>query len=194
MQYPFNRVSINKVLTKTYTWDRYIDCTTTTVCWVADTVAGSIECKYFWATTILWKLDNYPGIPGWTCGLHHQYKLSSWVPVILPYSVVEKKKKLQCPWVNQGVVNYASHVKVFGTRIKIQSSDESPFWEPIKWSSNLRTVKIKGSRRHASNLTFDHKNQLIKCFRRDEQAIKHSFCWSKIMIPIANPSIGDMCN
>ena len=187
MQYPFNRVSINKVLTKTYTWDRYIDCTTTTVCWVADTVAGSIECKYFWATTILWKLDNYPGIPGWTCGLHHQYKLSSWVPVILPYSVVEKKKKLQCPWVNQGVVNYASHVKVFGTRIKIQSSDESPFWEPIKGSSNLRTVKIKGSRRHASNLTFDHKNQLIKCFKKGWTSDQAQFLLIKNHDPNCKP-------
>ena len=34
----------------------------------------------------------------------------------------------------QGVVTYMSHVEAFATGIKIESSDESPFWGPIKGS------------------------------------------------------------
>ena len=44
----------------------------------------------------------------------------------------------------QGVVARMSRVEAFATRIKIEPSDQSPFWEPIK-----------GSRTCSSNLTFD---------------------------------------
>ena len=59
-----------------------------------------------------------------------------------------------------------SHVEVFATGIKIESSDQSPFLgadQEIKATSELM---------HGYNLTFDPENQLIKSLR----TIKHTFC------------------
>ena len=39
---------------------------------------------------------------------------------------------------SQGVVNFISRVEAFVTGIKIESSDQSPFWELIKVTSELR--------------------------------------------------------
>ena len=67
-----------------------------------------------------------------------------------------------------------SRVEAFATGIKIESSNQSPFWGPIKGS---KTAKINGSRTHDCNMTFDPLK--IKCSRAPEgnnQAIKHTFC------------------
>ena len=40
----------------------------------------------------------------------------------------------------QGVVTYMSHVEAFATGIKIESSDQSPFWGLIKVTSELLTA------------------------------------------------------
>ena len=74
----------------------------------------------------------------------------------------------------QGVVTYMSPVEAFATGIKIESSDQSPFWEPIKGSSpppNYENQRIKNT-----PLQFDLwpiKNQAIKSFlkgRSSDQA------------------------
>ena len=49
----------------------------------------------------------------------------------------------------QGEVKCMSCVEAFANGIKIESSDQSPFQEPIKFTSELRT------RTHDSNLTFN---------------------------------------
>ena len=59
-----------------------------------------------------------------------------------------------------------SHVEAFATGIKIESSDQSPFWGLIKVTSEL--------------------NQWIKNTEGNDQAIKHTFCQSKTLIPVAN--------
>jgi len=38
---------------------------------------------------------------------------------------------------NQGVVTYASPVEAFATGIKMESSDQRSFWEPIKESRRI---------------------------------------------------------
>ena len=45
-----------------------------------------------------------------------------------------------------------SRVEVLATGIKIRSSNQRPFWGPIKGS---RIAKINRSRTHGCNLTFD---------------------------------------
>ena len=45
-----------------------------------------------------------------------------------------------------------SRVEVLATGIKIKSSNQRPFWGPIKGS---RIAKINRSRTHGCNLTFD---------------------------------------
>ena len=60
----------------------------------------------------------------------------------------------------------------------------------IKGTSKLRKSRIKNAR-----LQFDLwpvKNQVIKGLRRADQATKHTFCRSKILIPVANTSTGDI--
>ena len=52
----------------------------------------------------------------------------------------------------QGIVTYMSRVAALVTGIKIESSDQTPFWRLIKGS---RFAKINGSRTHSYNLTFD---------------------------------------
>ena len=55
----------------------------------------------------------------------------------------------------QEVATYMSHVEVFVTGIKVESSDQSPFESQSRDQGNLRTVKIKESRTSGCNLTFD---------------------------------------
>ena len=47
-------------------------------------------------------------------------------------------------------------VEVLATGIKIESSNQKPFWGPIKGS---RIAKINRSRTHGCNLTFDPSAQ-----------------------------------
>ena len=54
-------------------------------------------------------------------------------------------------------------VEVLVTGIKIESSNQRPFWGPIKGS---RIAKINRSRTHGCNLTFDPLK--IKCSRASE--------------------------
>ena len=56
-----------------------------------------------------------------------------------------------------------SCVEVLATGIKIESSNQRPFWGPIKGS---RIAKINRSRTHGCNLTFDPLK--IKCSRASE--------------------------
>ena len=56
-----------------------------------------------------------------------------------------------------------SRVEVLATGIKIESSNQRPFWGPIKGS---RIAKINRSRTHGCNLTFDLLK--IKCSRASE--------------------------
>ena len=56
-----------------------------------------------------------------------------------------------------------SHVEVLVTGIKIESSNQRPFWGLIKES---RIAKINRSRTHGCNLTFDPLK--IKCSRASE--------------------------
>ena len=56
-----------------------------------------------------------------------------------------------------------SRVEVLTTGIKIESSNQRPFWGPIKES---RIAKINQSRTHSCNLTFDPLK--IKCSRASE--------------------------
>ena len=90
----------------------------------------------------------------------------------------------------EGVVTYMSRVEAFVTGIKMESSDQSPFWGSIKGS---RTDKINGSRTHGCNLTFDPlKIKRSRASEGNNQAIKHTFCRSKALIPVANAWIGGM--
>ena len=56
-----------------------------------------------------------------------------------------------------------SRVEVLATGIKIESSNQRPFWGPIKGS---RIAKINRSRTHGCNLTFNPLK--IKCSRASE--------------------------
>ena len=83
-----------------------------------------------------------------------------------------------------------SCVNAFATGIKLESSNQRLFLradQGIKTTSQI--AKIKRSRTCSCNLTFDLYE--IKHFRRDDQAIKHTFFRSKILIPVANASAGD---
>ena len=75
-----------------------------------------------------------------------------------------------------------SCVEAFATGIKIEASDQSPFWGANQ--GDLWTAKISGSRTHSCNLTFDPLK--IKCSRASEgnnEAIKHT-------LPIENLDLG----
>ena len=54
-----------------------------------------------------------------------------------------------------GVVTYMSRVEAFATRIKIESSDQSPFRGRSRDQGGLQVAKINGSRTRGCNLTFD---------------------------------------
>ena len=67
--------------------------------------------------------------------------------------------------------------------IKIESSDYSPFQELINGSRYPLNCENQ-SKMQGCNLTFDPlKNQAIKSFIRDDQAIKQTFCLSKNLDP-----------
>ena len=79
-----------------------------------------------------------------------------------------------------------SRVEAFATGIKIESSDQTPFWRPIKGSRWPRAAKINRSRVRSCNLTFDPENQAIKSLRRERSSnqahfllIKHFDCGRK---------------
>ena len=72
-----------------------------------------------------------------------------------------------------------SHVEVLATGIKIESSNQRPFWGPIKGS---RIGKINQSRIHGCNLTFDPLK--LKCSRASEG--NKQFLVIKSLIPVAN--------
>jgi len=84
----------------------------------------------------------------------------------------------------QGIVTYMSHVKAFVTGSKLKK----PFLkvnQGIKVTSRLRISKIK-------NAWFQFNHWPVKIKRSREGAIKHTFCRSKILILVANTSIGDI--
>ena len=56
-----------------------------------------------------------------------------------------------------------SRVEMLATGIKMESSNQKPFWGPIKGSG---VAKINRSRTHSCNLTFDSLK--IKCSRASE--------------------------
>ena len=56
-----------------------------------------------------------------------------------------------------------SHVEAFATEIKIESSDQSPFWGPIKLQFDRRPFE----------------NQVLKGSEGNDQAIKHTFAHQK---------------
>ena len=69
---------------------------------------------------------------------------------------------------------------------------KNPFESWSREQGHLRSVKIKGSRTCGCILIWPltcKKNQAIKSFRKDDQVI---FCQSKILIPIANTSTGNI--
>ena len=76
----------------------------------------------------------------------------------------------------QGVVTYMSHVEAFATGIKIESSDQSPFWGRSRDQGVLRAARINGSRMCGCNLTLDPENQLpIKSLRRERSSNQAHF-------------------
>ena len=101
---------------------------------------------------------------------------------------------LQCfPIVVQGVVTYMSRVEAFATGIKTESSNQSPLGgdQGIKVTSEL--LKINNQEHAAAIWPLTLENQAIKSLiRRDDQVIKHTICWSKNLIAVANASIGDI--
>ena len=84
-----------------------------------------------------------------------------------------------------------SRVEVFTTEIKIESSDQSPFWEPIKGlvlPPNYENQRIKNVQLQFH--LWPIKNQAIKSFRwSSDQA---QFLLIKIFIVVANASTGDI--
>ena len=74
-----------------------------------------------------------------------------------------------------------SHVEALATGIKIESSDQSPFWGQIK---GPRIAKINGSITHRCNLTFDPLKIKHSASEGNDQAI--FACRSKALIPVAN--------
>ena len=90
----------------------------------------------------------------------------------------------------QEVVTYTSCVEVFAIGIKIESSDQVTFGAN---QGDLWTPKINGSRTHSCNLTLDPlKIKRSRASEGNDQAIKHTFCRSKTLIPAANTRIGGM--
>ena len=93
------------------------------------------------------------------------------------------------------VVTYISRVEAFVTRIKIESSNQSPFWELIRVASEPWKSKLYRIKTYSYNLTFDLlKIKRSRDLEGNNQAIKYSFCQSKRLILVANTSTGDMHN
>ena len=92
------------------------------------------------------------------------------------------------PGVEQGIVTYMSRVEAFVIGIKSNQAIKSFLRadQGIKVASELQ--KSKNQERAVATDPWPIKNQAIKSFRRDDQAIRHTFCWSKILIPVANAS------
>ena len=70
----------------------------------------------------------------------------------------------KCNFKKQGVVTCISHVEAFVTGIKIESSDQSPSWEPSQNQGDLWTVKPSRSRTPCYNLTRAIKRFRVTCF------------------------------
>ena len=96
---------------------------------------------------------------------------------------------LQVTWaVCQGIVIYMSCVKVFATRIKNESSNQSTF---ESWSTDQGTSELQKWMDLEWVAVFDLWTAEIKWSRLSDMknyAIKHTFHWSKILIPWSNTS------
>ena len=101
-----------------------------------------------------------------------------WKPTVLP--LITKSPGLKRLGL-QGVVSYMSRVEVFVTGIKIESSNQSPFWELIKVTSKLRKSKDLKHAAPIRPLTCKKSSgqELLKG-RSSDQAIKHTFWQSNL--------------
>ena len=94
--------------------------------------------------------------------------------------------KCQCSaLLHQGVVTYMSRVEAFATRIKIQSSDQSPFWEPIKGSRLPPNCDNQMIKNRDSDSTFKIKQSrafegMIK-WSSTLFAYQRSWSWSQML-------------
>ena len=85
-----------------------------------------------------------------------------------------KESCLTGTFVSQGVVTYMSRVETFVTRIKIESSDQSPFWGLIKglvprpWVQECESGVLRGSL--GSRLGIKVTSELLKSMDREHTA------------------------
>ena len=110
-----------------------------------------------------------------------------WKPTVLP--LITKSPGLKRLGL-QGVVSYMSRVEAFVTGIKIESSNQSAFWELIKVTSKL--WKSKDQKRAAPIWPLTCKKssdqELLKGWSSDQAHISAT----KILTPVSNASTGDI--
>ena len=90
----------------------------------------------------------------------------------------------------QGVVSYMSRVEVFVTGIKIESSDQSLFWELIKITSKLQ--KSKDQKRAAPIWPLTCKKPSSQEPLKGRSSDQAHILLIKILILVENASTGDI--